>query len=144
MCKTLQDEDSRKKYDLQLELQFQQWLQQQQQQPSYFPRGDYRKYTIIHNTKRATMPNKVSRGRQPTSPGQAWRWTQNNGHTSNVTSSKNQDAASSAEMQRRRRGNTNTNTIDNWRSATSTVNNVNTPGQRHDVHEGSHADRTQP
>ena len=52
------------------------------------------------------------------------------------------DAASSAGMQRRRRGNTNTN--GNWRYTTSGVNNVNMPGQRHDIHEGSHADQTQP
>ena len=34
----------------------------------------------------------------------------------------------------------NTNTNGNWRSATSGVNTVNMPVQRHDVHEGSHAD----
>ena len=149
----LRDENIRQQYDrfLQEQQQFQQWQSQQQdefeqqqqsQQPPYFPRGGYRK-TWKHTVRRQanqSMPCSGSSGRQPTSRGQAWRL--NFGQKFNVTSSSIRDAASSAGMQRRRRGNTNTN--GNWRYTTSGVNNVNMPGQRHDIHEGSYADRMHP
>ena len=85
------------------------------------------------------MPNKVSR--QPTSSGQAWRWTPNHGQISNLTSSKNRDAVNSAEMHRRSRGNSNRKHCNSSRS--SIVNNVNTHGHRHVGYEGAIADRMQ-